>query len=91
MQRITDSFFLQQMSPHFFILRSVFFVCQLIRPVLLLVVSTAFNNVSMEFVVQVINVSLSSSSNGYDQCIITISDGNYFMDCLPCSSTPVSS
>jgi len=46
-----------------------------------LLVGAAFDNVQVEFVVQVIDTSISASSNGYGGCTITISDGEHFMDC----------
>jgi hypothetical protein len=35
----------------------------------------------MESVAHVIDISHSASYNGHDWCTITITDGNYFMDC----------
>jgi hypothetical protein len=46
-----------------------------------LLVGAAFDNIQVEFVVQVIDISISSSSDGYDRCTVTISDGEHFTDC----------
>jgi len=46
-----------------------------------LLVGAAFDNIQVEFVVQIIDVSISSSSDGYDRCTVTISDGEHFTDC----------